>query len=254
MDNNGIKAITFDLWNTLIVDTLEGGRTRASRRMQATRDTLQNEGYSFDIEQIGQAYSVSQRIFEEIRSDGLDTNFSEQMDIFLGLIDDGLEENLSTAARERISLDHANTFFDDPPALMPGVPEILETLKERGYRLGLICNSGATPGCIQRQFLKDKGVSYHLDVLTFSDEERLAKPSPAMFLDTLKALDVLPENTVHIGDRPETDILGAKALGMKAVLIGPASPEGIGYDPDAHIQHLNELPTVVESFNSTAPM
>jgi len=214
--------------------------------MQATRDTLQNEGYSFDIEHIGQAYTVSQRIFEEIRSDGLDTSFGEQIDIFLGLIDDGLEEKLSPAARERISSDHANTFFDDPPALMPGVPEVLETLKERGYKLGLICNSGATPGCIQRRFLSNMGVSHHLDVLTFSDEERLAKPSPAMFLETLKALKVLPEASVHIGDRPETDILGAKALGMKAVLIGSASPDGIGYDPDACIQHLNELPAVLE--------
>lgn len=235
----------------MIVDTLEGGRTRASRRAKATRDTLANEGYSFDIEQICEAYSVSQRMFEEIRSDGLDTNFSEQIDIFLGLIGDGLEGDLNPSARERISLDHANTFFDDPPDLMPGVPEVLGVLSEQGYRLGLICNSGATPGCIQRQFLKDKGVSRHLETLTFSDEERLAKPSAGMFLDTLKALDVLPENSVHIGDRPETDILGAKALGMKAVLIGSASPDGIGYVPDACIQHLNELPAVIESFSST---
>jgi hypothetical protein len=39
---------------------------------------------------------------------------------------------------------------------------------------------------------------------------------------------------------------------MKAVLIGSASPNGIGYVPDACIQHLNELPAVIESFSSTA--
>lgn len=45
------------------------------------------------------------------------------------------------------------------------------------------------------------------------------KPSPKVMREFLKTINVLPENTVVIGDRPLTDILAGKLLGAKTILV-----------------------------------
>ena len=246
MGNRTVEAVTFDLWNTLIVDTHESGRTRAQRRIQTTWAGLRDYDHTFPIAQIEEAYSTCQKRFDGLRAKGLDSSFHEQIDTFLDIIENGLARGLSPAGKEYITTSHANTFFEEPPVLAPGALAVLEILKTCGYRLGLICNSGVTSGSIQRQFLRDTGVAYYLEVLSFSDEEKLAKPSAGIFLSTLRALDTSPEASVHVGDRPETDVLGAKGIGMKAILIGEAPSDTIPFTPDARILQLAELPGVLD--------
>lgn len=57
----------------------------------------------------------------------------------------------------------------------------------------------------------------------------VGKPQPAIFQTALKALDSKPEETLMVGDRLETDILGANELGIQsaAVLTGVTSREDI---------------------------
>lgn len=59
------------------------------------------------------------------------------------------------------------------------------------------------------------------------------KPHPAIFKTALEHLQVNPENTLMIGDRLETDILGASSLGIStaAVLTGVTSWEEIKDSP-----------------------
>ena len=83
--------------------------------------------------------------------------------------------------------------------------------------------------------------------MTFSDEEQIAKPSPEIFLKTLIELGGKPNRSTHIGDRPETDIMGAKGVGMRAILIGNASCKGLSMVPDAKILELKELPEVLKT-------
>ncbi len=57
----------------------------------------------------------------------------------------------------------------------------------------------------------------------------VGKPQPAIFLTALKALGCLPKDTLMVGDRLETDILGANQLNIQtaAVLTGVTSREEI---------------------------
>ena len=231
MQERSIQAVTFDLWNTLIVDTPEGGRNRAAKRIDATFEALDRSGLGYSRDHIANVYWKSQAGFEEVRRQGLDTPFAEQMDIYFNLIESGLSDRLQSSVKERITADHADAYLVDPPALMPDALETLETISGRGYVIALICNSGATPGSHQRQYLSDLGVAKYMETLTFSDEERLAKPSAQIFHTTLDAIGVPAGAALHIGDRPETDILGAKSVGMRAVLIGGASPGRCARNP-----------------------
>ena len=125
--------------------------------------------------------------------------------------------------------------------LFDGCAAVLETLKARGYRLGVIANQ--VPGTAER--LEKWGILHFFDVLAPSAELGVEKPDPAIFLWALDKAGCKPENAVMIGDRIDNDILPAKALGMKTVrmLTGPAAAYRPSVEPsDLTVRSLSELP------------
>jgi putative hydrolase of the HAD superfamily len=91
---------------------------------------------------------------------------------------------------------------------------LLEVLRERGLKLGLVSNAIDPPELLHRD-LEQLGVAQRLDVAVFSSEVGRRKPDPAIFRRALDALGVAPENALMVGDKVAIDIAGAKALGMK---------------------------------------
>ena len=119
-------------------------------------------------------------------------------------------------------------------------PTVLKTLRQRGFRLGIIANQ--LPGTEQR--LRNWNLAQYFDVIAASSEIGAAKPDPTIFLYALGQAGCAPENAVMIGDRIGNDILPAKALGMKTVRIlsGPAAAYRPLPDPaDSLIYTLSEL-------------
>ncbi|MDP2674433.1 MAG: HAD family hydrolase [Dehalococcoidia bacterium] len=126
-----------------------------------------------------------------------------------------------------------------PPVPAPGAHDVLEEARRRGLGVGLVSNTGITPGYVLRALLAESGLLAYLQALTFSDEACLAKPAPEMFLCTLEALRVAPANAVFVGDMPHADLAGALAVGMWAVQMGDKQLNGV--QPHARIDALPEL-------------
>ncbi|MBQ7491741.1 MAG: HAD family hydrolase [Clostridia bacterium] len=99
--------------------------------------------------------------------------------------------------------------------LYPAVPETLRNLKSRGYRLGVIANQA--PGLSER--LKAWGLDEFFDVVVSSSEVGVSKPDRAIFARALSLAECHPEQAVMIGDRPDNDLVPAKALGMGTVWV-----------------------------------
>jgi putative hydrolase of the HAD superfamily len=96
--------------------------------------------------------------------------------------------------------------------------------------------------------MRRDGLLSHFEVLTFSDELGVAKPQPKAFLDTLRGLGVSPEEAAHIGDLPETDLVGARGVGMKTVLFLGESGRDDGLPlADAVFEDYVELPGLLET-------
>lgn len=93
--------------------------------------------------------------------------------------------------------------------------ETLETLKERGYSLGIIANQ--VIGTTQR--LEAYGLLKYFDVIASSAELGVAKPDKLIFEKAFELANTEPHNSVMVGDRLDNDIRPAKALGMKTVWI-----------------------------------
>jgi putative hydrolase of the HAD superfamily len=139
------------------------------------------------------------------------------------------------------------------PVLLPGVTDVVPRLASK-YRLGLISDVGLTPGRVLRTFLRRDGLLPLFRALTFSDETGVTKPVPAVFRRTLAVLDAPPGRAAHIGDLPETDLAGARAAGMRAILFLGASrrEDGIAR-ADAWFEDYAELETLLERLDSVTP-
>jgi putative hydrolase of the HAD superfamily len=90
---------------------------------------------------------------------------------------------------------------------------LLDALRERGLRLGLVSNAIDPPWLLHRD-LAELGLAERLDVALFSSETGWRKPHPAMFEQALAELDAQPARTLFVGDSLVNDVGGAAALGM----------------------------------------
>jgi HAD superfamily hydrolase (TIGR01509 family) len=90
---------------------------------------------------------------------------------------------------------------------------LLESLRDRGLRLGLVSNALDPPELLHRDLLQ-LGVAERLDVAVFSSEVGWRKPHPEIFERALHAIDVPAGQALFVGDTLATDIAGAAALGM----------------------------------------
>jgi HAD superfamily hydrolase (TIGR01509 family) len=110
---------------------------------------------------------------------------------------------------------------------------LLELLRERGLKLGLVSNA-FDPGWLLAQDLEAMGLASRLDAAVFSSEVGLRKPHAAPFERALSELAVEPEEALFVGDSRRADIGGAAALGMTTVQAFwfRADPDERGPEPD----------------------
>ena len=228
-----ITAVTFDLWQTLILDNRELGLQRAQARLDGAMAMLRQHGIENDPEGVREAYRGCYQACRAVRTENRDVSFRRQVEIFIDLIETGLVERLSEATVTEIERIYAESFFDYPPRFHEATRATLEAVQAMDLSIGLISNTGMTPGYTFREFLRRHDLLRYFDVLTFSDETLLAKPSDEIFLMTVKSLSSSPEAVIHVGDHVANDVVGANRVGMKSIWIrGFYEPEDPD-DPDA---------------------
>ena len=89
----------------------------------------------------------------------------------------------------------------------PKVYDLLQELKQN-FVIAIISNNK-----------KKEYISKVQSISNFSVIGNANKPSPKIMKEFLKSVNILPEETIVIGDRPLTDILAGKLLGSKTILV-----------------------------------
>ena len=236
-----IQGITFDLWQTLIIDNRELGRSRAQRRIEETINSLSTVGCDFSYEHVQEAYRSCYRICREAHKAEKDYSFDHQVKIFINSIRENLFDDLYKTTIEEINYWYGDAFFEFPPELDPESEYILNNFTAKGYKIGLISNTGMTPGRLFRRYLQNHNILDFFQVLTFSDEVLLCKPSTEIFHMTLKELSCSAQASIHVGDHILNDVYGANKAGLKTVLLGSAEGQERIKEPDFHINRLSDL-------------
>jgi HAD superfamily hydrolase (TIGR01509 family) len=244
-----VQAVLFDLWETLITDTPDVQRPRQLWRTANVRAVFEAAGLSTDADEIEQALHATTHAISLQHDSGVDTDAQGRVQVLLAQLQ---RRGGSTAPQHtHAALEQAICTMPEDlyPHCMEGAAETLTALRARGLKTGLISNAGITTAPSLRIMLGHYELLPLLDVLVFSDEHRLAKPSLGIFEHALNALGCEAAESVFVGDSPVHDVLGARAARMRAVVIGSKQVDGI--EPDARIQRLSELPAVLAAFDAT---
>lgn len=102
----------------------------------------------------------------------------------------------------------------------PNLVRLIKDLKEK-YTLFLISNG--TGHQVERK-LTHLGLDCHdFEPRIYCYDQGWVKPEPAPFLAAMESLNLKPEEIVYVGDREDVDIEGAKAVGMKTIMVGGQS-------------------------------
>ena len=104
--------------------------------------------------------------------------------------------------------EHAHNFelFEDT---LP----VLAELRAHGLKIGLVSNTGRDLAAFVAHHALD------VDAAVGSASHGKTKPHPSIFESALEQLGVSAEEAAMVGDSPEDDVEGARALGMRAFLV-----------------------------------
>ena len=97
--------------------------------------------------------------------------------------------------------------------LHPGVQNTIESLRAKGYRLVALSDHYSDAK------LRALGIHHLFDAVYSAEETGHLKPHAAGFLNLCKAEKIEASNLLHVGDREETDGIGAREVGAQALIL-----------------------------------
>jgi putative hydrolase of the HAD superfamily len=102
--------------------------------------------------------------------------------------------------------------------LHPEAHWLLEEVRARGLRTGIVSNTFDPPDLLHADLVSD-GVAERVDAIVFSSEVGVRKPAPRIYQVVLAELGVEPADALFVGDRVREDVEGPAALGMRTCLV-----------------------------------
>ena len=194
-----------------------------------------------DVERVGALLAAAE---EEIwRRSRIEHRSGTLAEVFVA---GGLTDHEAAYVAHAAEWEHAT--FTDPDAL-----GVLEGLRKRSLRVGVLSNTAWTRARHQQIFVRD-GIDHLIDGAVYTSEIAWTKPHPEAFRAAMAAVGVSdPSRCVFVGDRPFDDIYGARQVGMRAVLVPHSDIPTVQHghtmgDPDAVIQRLSDLLPVVDGW------
>lgn len=225
-DQGDVRAVLLDMFDTLVELQPPAPRLRA-RLLELTGVDVGHEAAARGFAaEIGHYLANHMQGRDEAGLDALRDDCAAVLHEALGV------EGLERAAVRRAMLDSLR--FRPFPDVLPA----LRALRARGVRLVVVSNwDWSLP-----EWLERAGLAELVDGVVSSAAVGSAKLSPRIFRVALDLAGVAPEQALHVGDSVASDVEGARAAGVRAVLIARsgAAPEGL-----EAIRSLEELPSLI---------
>jgi putative hydrolase of the HAD superfamily len=211
-----IELVTFDLYDTLI--------ELNPPRWERLAAVAQNRGIDADPEVLREADRLAEDYFtiENGARPIRDRTFDERETFRLELMRRWLEAAELPHDAETVRAlrrDYVSEFEEKSDRhhyrLFPDVMPALRTLRKAGVKTALISNADEDVTVIAVHF----AFVTLMDLIVTSALVGYEKPDARTFYAALDPLQVDPAHAVHIGDQPKSDVVGARGVGMNAVLL-----------------------------------
>ena len=198
---------------------------------------MRRHGVDVDADLLARAEPQARKIIDDQRTIGTTTDAKRGW-LFFDLILEhaGIPRSDRTAAAlSELHVYHqANNLWELVP---DNVVPTLSALKARGLTLVVVSNANGT----LRAHMDRVGLSQWFDCIIDSCDEGVEKPDPRIFHAALARVNADPATTIHIGDLYQVDVVGARAAGLRGVLL-----DETGLHPDVDCPRLRSLSDLVE--------
>jgi FMN phosphatase YigB (HAD superfamily) len=244
-----IKAISFDLWDTVIHDNSDepkrakqGLRSKNEERRYLVWEAL-NRHEAISYETVALAYDVMEAAFNHVWHDQHITwTVRERVQVVLN----GLRCSLPDDEFAAVVRGHEEMEITVAPDAIAGMGRALAELSQR-YTLCVVSDAIVTPGRNLRKWLEMHALKEHFSGFAFSDEVGRSKPHPEAFAAAARQIGVELTEMVHVGDRDHNDIKGPQSLGMKAVLFTATRDRDKNItSADAICERPEDLPAIID--------
>ncbi len=232
----GIKAVLFDLDETLI-DGQAGLKATHNAVAKRLRHYLVKCGAKVSEESI----RAKLRALDDRMNVATEYNRDAWWPVLLGEIDAGQKISRSLV-KELTRLYWATYAGASKP--YPNAEPTLVYLKDKGYKLGLVTDTDGKKGWKKRRIKRFRFTGFFDTIIIGGEDTPHTKPDPEPFLLAASKLGLRASECVFVGDKPFTDIEGAKAAGMRTILL-KRRDWGVGERADFTINSLAELPRVL---------
>jgi putative hydrolase of the HAD superfamily len=251
-----IKLLSFDVWDTLIVDdsdeihrAAEGLPSKKAER----RNQYQNiyRQYFSDADVIEQAIDYMENAFlqswkKEYKTPGVRWRLN-QIEKYLGK-KQMKPFILGEVYKNKLIIDLEEMELKYPILETPGAKDFLQRWSSRypDMKFGIVSDAIYSPGRNIQKILDNLGMLDYFSFFSFSDEVGASKPAREIFSHLQKQANVTSDEIVHIGDRFVNDIEGACNFGAQAVLCQVNNRQGnnksncLSFD---NYEHLDKLLT-----------
>jgi HAD superfamily hydrolase (TIGR01549 family) len=237
-----IQAITFDLWNTLFTN-----KSYSELRLQQFYRFLQDRRIFLPFDKFQEAFHAKFH-FTEVTMEDIEFRHIYTKDRISQVLE-GIDVKVRLLEIDLLKDEFESEMLHDPPQLKIGVKKTLENLAPN-YQIGLISNTGVTPGKTINKVLEEYNILQYFDSTIYSDEIGLFKPHPKMFEIPLNKFKVKSKDAVHVGDMLETDIKGAKNYGMNTIWFNDMnSPKPTEILPDYEIKQISEVIQIIQELS-----
>lgn len=207
-----IKCVCFDLWQTLWEDNFQ-----FTARAQVLQEFLLQKGVDISLDVAKDTYLQHCAEYESVLTDKEGFQHIPYQQRFLQFFNSFnlpiTEEEMSQLIKQ---FNHA--FLADPPKLYPKVPETLKKLA-KDFKLIIISDTGFIYGNTMRELLQQYQIEGYFTHMVFSDETLVYKPHAKPFQLVQKLTQLKGTEIIHIGDRIQTDVIGANSQGWVSVLL-----------------------------------
>lgn len=138
-------------------------------------------------------------------------DFYKEINLGTGSLDPSLIDKFKQSWKERM--------VKEIP-LIAGVEETIRTLKERGFKLGIV-STGYTERL--NKILEAKGLRSYFEVLIGKEDVENQKPDPEGILKAIQRLGIDPEKALYVGDN-QVDVIAGKAAGAGTAFFAKNTP------------------------------
>jgi HAD superfamily hydrolase (TIGR01509 family) len=207
------RAVSLDLWFTSLYYRAEVEHRWEEDRVRALGEVLRSRsGERIDPAAISAAIEA---VHSKLRREGSNTGKVDPQALVTWCAE-ALGAQLVVGLADAGRSYSAAGLAEHPPEVNPELPEVVAQLSDRGIPVIAITNT-ARRGETWREFFRSRGLHQFRDIVASCEVGR-AKPDPEIFQVAARRLGLPLPEILHVGDRWELDVEGARRAGCGAML------------------------------------